>query len=160
MGQEKAVQLGGRVSLLEPTDPVHPFFEPEAVGKVGGDRICTKAAVGLCYQGLQHFYTCRGALTNNVESTILVAMRSQLRPSQHSMQAFQTTVPDLGLSMDITQPNILDSPFVAEWEAWGEEQMISLCEVRVESRLNIPRRCIRTKSTTVVLTSFENYKLL
>ncbi|KAI0748585.1 hypothetical protein C8Q80DRAFT_1103764 [Daedaleopsis nitida] len=121
MGQEKAVQLGGRVSLLEPTDPVHPFFEPEPVGKVGGDRICTKAAIGLCYQ----------------ESTILVAMRSQLRPSQHSIQTFQAAV-DLGLTMDLSQPNPIDSPFVAEWEAWGEEQMISLCEVRVESRLNIP----------------------
>ena len=46
---------------------------------------------------------------------------------------------DLGLTMDLDQSSS-EGPFVAEWELWGEEQMISLCEVRIEARKNVPRK--------------------
>ncbi|KAI0819541.1 hypothetical protein BC628DRAFT_1525877 [Trametes gibbosa] len=109
-----------RASLLRPctTDPPPPPLN-EQPGRIGGNKICTKAAVGLCYR----------------DSTMLVAMRTQLMPSQSSTQTLQNM--DIGLSMEVAQPPP-DSPFLAEWELWGEECTISLCEVRVTYRYKIP----------------------
>ncbi|KAI9057915.1 hypothetical protein FKP32DRAFT_1582820 [Trametes sanguinea] len=110
-----------RATLLQPTDPVHPPTDNDPPGRIGGDRICTKAAIGLCYR----------------DSTILVAMRSKLMPAQSTSQAMQTPM-DLGLSLDITQPPPPDTPFTSEWELWGEELTVSLSEVRLEYRPGIP----------------------
>ncbi|KAH9857142.1 hypothetical protein C2E23DRAFT_375639 [Lenzites betulinus] len=109
-----------RASLLQPctTDPPPPPLN-ELPGRIGGNMICTKAAIGLCYR----------------DSTMLVAMRTQLMPSQSSTQTLHNL--DLGLSIDVTQPPP-DSPFLAEWELWGEECTISLCEVHVTYRYKIP----------------------
>ena len=49
-------QLVGRASLLQPTNTQHPAPEPDSVGKTGGDKICVKAAIGICYQG-KHRHT-------------------------------------------------------------------------------------------------------
>ncbi|KAI0636718.1 hypothetical protein C8Q77DRAFT_1051073 [Trametes polyzona] len=114
-----------RVSLLQPQAAEFgpPSVVGAGVGKLGGDRMCTKAAIGLCYRG-EH-------------PIILVAMRSQLMPSQNSCQALHNPM-DLGLALDITQPSSSQSPFLAEWESWGEESTISLCEVRLMYRVRIP----------------------
>ncbi|RDX56470.1 hypothetical protein OH76DRAFT_1550926 [Lentinus brumalis] len=112
--QTKPQQLG-RTSLLQHFTP-----DTEPIGKIGGDKICVKAAIGLCYQ----------------DSVILVAMRSKLLPSQGAAQALQNAV-DLGLSMDLSQSQPVDSPFSHEWELWGEEPTISVCEVRIEYKPGI-----------------------
>ncbi|KAI0333503.1 hypothetical protein GY45DRAFT_1319460 [Cubamyces sp. BRFM 1775] len=109
-----------RATLLQPTDLSHPPNDNEPPGKIGGDKICTKAAIGLCYQ----------------DSTVLVAMRSQLMPSQGPASVSQSAM-DLGLSLDMAQPPAPDSPFVSEWELWGEELTINMCEVRLEYRPNV-----------------------
>ncbi len=44
--QTKPQQLG-RTSLLQHFTP-----DTEPIGKIGGDKICVKAAIGLCYQGM------------------------------------------------------------------------------------------------------------
>ncbi|KAI0362401.1 hypothetical protein OH77DRAFT_1500103 [Trametes cingulata] len=106
-----------RATLLQPSDSSQQPTDSESLGKVGGDRICTQAAIGLCYQ----------------DSTILVAMRSRLMPSQTSSQAPQNPL-DLSLSLDMVPPPPPESPFLAEWELWGEEPTISLCEVRLQWR--------------------------
>ncbi|EIW60130.1 uncharacterized protein TRAVEDRAFT_120124 [Trametes versicolor FP-101664 SS1] len=111
-----------RASLLQPHAP-EPVGSPPAndsPGRIGGDRICVKAAIGLSYRG----------------STILVAMRSRLLPSQSSSH-LQNPL-DLGLSLDMSQPPPPESPFLAEWELWGEESTISLCEVLLVYRIMIP----------------------
>ena len=36
---------------------------------------------------------------------------------------------DLGLSLDISQSSSSESAPPAEWESWGEEATIELCEV-------------------------------
>ncbi|CDO73540.1 hypothetical protein BN946_scf185014.g10 [Trametes cinnabarina] len=64
-------------------------------------------------------------------------MRSQLMPSQSANHAMQTPV-DLGLSLDMAQSPPSDAPLVSEWELWGEELTISLCEVRLEYRPGVP----------------------
>ncbi|KAI8989685.1 hypothetical protein BD414DRAFT_484925 [Trametes punicea] len=111
-----------RATLLQPTDPLHPPTDSEQPGKIGGDRICTNAAIGLCYR----------------DPTILVAMRSRLMPSQSSSQSPQAPM-DLGISLDMSQPTLpSDTSLLAEWELWGEEPTISLCEVRLEHRPAVP----------------------
>ncbi|KAI0372918.1 hypothetical protein BV20DRAFT_1014123 [Pilatotrama ljubarskyi] len=110
-----------RATLLQPTDPAHQPADSEPLGRIGGDRICTQAAIGLCYQ----------------DHTVLVAMRSRLMPSQNSSQAPQNPL-DISLSLDMAQPPPPESPFLAEWELWGEELVVSLCEVRLEWRHAVP----------------------
>ena len=48
---------------------------------------------------------------------------------------------DLGLP-DLGQPQSSEAPFVQEWELWGEEPTISLCEVRIEYRPGVPREFV------------------
>ncbi|KAI0780677.1 hypothetical protein BD413DRAFT_463229 [Trametes elegans] len=112
-----------KATLLQPTptDSIQPHIDSGPPGKIGGDRICTQAAIGLCYQ----------------DSTILVAMRSRLMPSQESNHATESPM-DLGLSLDMTSPAPSESPFVAEWELWGEELTITLCEVHLQFRHTTP----------------------
>ena len=126
-------------SLLQPFDRQNPTTDLDTVGKLGGDRLCMKAAIGVSYQGKPTHSMLLTLILTGIESTILVAMRSQLLPSQPSAQVPQGSM-DLGLSMDLSQPQPVESPFTAEWEVWGEEQMITLCEVRVEFR-GAPSRC-------------------
>ena len=73
-----------------------------------------------------------------VDATAVVAMRSQLLPSQNSTQGYQNPV-DLGLPMDLGQ-SPSESPNITEWELWGEEQAISFCEIRIEARRGVPRK--------------------
>lgn len=61
------------------------------------------------------------------ESSILVAMRSQLYPTPDQEPQFDTM--DLNLSLDMPQPPLPQSQ--TEWEAWGEESTIELCEVQL-----------------------------
>ncbi|KAI0807750.1 hypothetical protein C8Q74DRAFT_1379221 [Fomes fomentarius] len=106
-------QLLGPVPLLQPTKQLHPDLDTSTFGQLGGDRICTKAAIGLGYQ----------------ESTILIAMRSRLLPPQQPQSST-----DLGLPLDVSQTQFSETSHAAEWEVWGEEQTILLCEVRIEYR--------------------------
>ncbi|KAI0647318.1 hypothetical protein C8Q79DRAFT_908461 [Trametes meyenii] len=110
-----------RVTLLQPSDPQLPPTDSESPGKIGGDKICTKAAIGFSYR----------------DSTILVAMRSQLMPSQNSNQTLHNAM-DIGLQLDMSQLPPAESPFLAEWELWGEEPTISLTEVTIQYRFTAP----------------------
>ena len=64
-----------RAPLLQPIDPIQQPADPESVGKIGGDRVCVKAAIGLCYQcdfppfvtsALAHCCRCRDPDRNAV----------------------------------------------------------------------------------------------
>ncbi len=133
-----------RASLLQPHAPDPQGSPPvsDSPGRIGGDRICMKAAIGLSYRGeyIPHFWPSISHTESG--STILVAMRSRLLPSQSSSQSLQNPL-DLGLSLDMSQPLPPESPFLAEWELWGEESTISLCEVRLVYRIMVPRESSR-----------------
>jgi hypothetical protein len=79
----------------------------------------------LCYHfpGRQFSTIC-------IESSILIAMRSRLYPSSNATPPSFNTM-DLGLSLDISQPSAPDPVPSVEWEAWGEEATIELCEVQL-----------------------------
>lgn len=62
-------------------------------------------------------------------------MRSRLLPPQQPQSST-----DLGLPLDVSQTQFLETSHAAEWEVWGEEQKISLCEVRIEYRGGQPRQ--------------------
>ena len=130
------VEPAQRATLLHPIHPSVPSKDPEQIGKLGGDRVCVKAAIGLYYQG-EHQVLCGCLVLIGVDATAIVAMRSQLLPSQNSTQGHQNPM-DLGLSIDLGQPPS-ESPNITEWELWGEEQVISLCEIRIEARRGVPR---------------------
>ncbi|KII88403.1 hypothetical protein PLICRDRAFT_41563 [Plicaturopsis crispa FD-325 SS-3] len=85
----------------------------------GGVKVCVRAAIGVGYE----------------ESTILVAMRSRLVPSSFGPSSSFDGM-DLGIPMDtMTQTSSDSSDPIAssstEWESWGEESVIELCEVRL-----------------------------
>lgn len=61
------------------------------------------------------------------ESSILVAMRSRLYPTPDQESQFGSM--DLNLSLDMPQIPLQQSR--TEWEAWGEESTIELCEVQL-----------------------------
>ena len=57
-------------------------------------------------------------------------MRSRLYPSSNVTPPSFNTM-DLGLSLDISQPSAPDPVPSVEWESWGEEATIELCEVQL-----------------------------
>ncbi|KAK7020549.1 hypothetical protein R3P38DRAFT_2970118 [Favolaschia claudopus] len=75
-------------------------------------KICTRAAIGLAYN----------------ESSILIATRSRTIPSNSRDNSLN--------SINLTLPLALDIPpepeAATEWESWGEESSVELCEVRLD----------------------------
>jgi hypothetical protein len=56
-------------------------------------------------------------------------MRSHLYPSPNALSSFNTM--DLGLSLEMSQPSSPEPTPSVEWELWGEETTIELCEVQL-----------------------------
>lgn len=67
-----------------------------------------------------------------VEFSILVAMRSRRYPLSDTLRAASDNSLDLGLSLDMPADNQLDErPPLLDWNAYEEEAMIELCEVKL-----------------------------
>lgn len=63
------------------------------------------------------------------ESAIMVATRSRVLPSpgkDSSLTSMDLTLP-LNLEIPSSEPDL-----VIEWDTWGEESSIELCEVRLD----------------------------
>lgn len=65
------------------------------------------------------------------ETSILIAMRSHLYPSHGASPRPPSSFNpmDLGIPLDLSQPSPPESDPSAEWESWGPEATIELCEV-------------------------------
>ncbi|KAI0928422.1 hypothetical protein AcV5_005998 [Taiwanofungus camphoratus] len=106
-----------RGSLLQSSDTseAQPDHDNDTLTALCGSSFCTHAAIGLSYN----------------ESSILVAMRSHLLPPHNPSHSNYNST-DLDLPLDVMHyslyPENLLSP---EWELWGEESIIHLCEVRL-----------------------------
>ncbi|KAF8212153.1 hypothetical protein K438DRAFT_1806059 [Mycena galopus ATCC 62051] len=102
-----------------------PLFEPASSGegqpnpleqvsnRPGSVKICTRAAIGLAYN----------------EPSIMVATRSRVLPScarDSSLNSMNLNLP-LALEMPSLEPEV-----AIEWETWGEDSCIELCEVRLD----------------------------
>jgi hypothetical protein len=98
----------------------------------GGVRVCIGASIGLAYNGTFSTPPLSDIriYINSAESTILVAMRSRLHPSPNVAPSSFNTM-DLGLSLDVSQSSIPEPVPSIEWESWGEETTIELCEVQI-----------------------------
>ncbi|KZT09518.1 uncharacterized protein LAESUDRAFT_508521 [Laetiporus sulphureus 93-53] len=86
----------------------------------GGQSVCMNASIGMGYN----------------DSSILIAMRTHILPSPKSTQSTFPSV-DMELPIDISQPGPSHhSAPSLEWETWGEEPMIRLCEVKLSFKLS------------------------
>ncbi|EMD37984.1 hypothetical protein CERSUDRAFT_113104 [Gelatoporia subvermispora B] len=112
-----------RASLLRATVIADPkeTLPPEASGGPGGDRVCINATIGLGYN----------------DSTMVVAMRSHLLPPQHADRSLHDPM-GLGLPLEMAHGSAADDPFASEWDMWGEDPTIQLCEVHLDYK-NVPR---------------------
>ncbi|THH20782.1 hypothetical protein EW146_g628 [Bondarzewia mesenterica] len=87
-----------------------PFEMPSGSG---GVKTCVSAAIGLAYN----------------ESSILIATQSRTVPPPISTSSFSI---DTSLPIDISQPDqVSDSLGADDWDDWGQEPAINLCEVRI-----------------------------
>lgn len=97
-----------------------------------GQRLCVCAGVGLNYSGVCESTLLSSILSNDTcaESIILIATRSALLPPSPTGQ-------DSDNAVNLVLP--LEAPFQKEdsrsvnWELWGEESTIELCELSIET---------------------------
>lgn len=100
----------------------------DTVNGIGGHHVCVNAAICLSYN----------------ESSILVAMRSHILPSS-SMAGSSQNAMSLDLSMDVAQLDG-ETSLNPEWDSWGEESTIQVCEVSLHLRNINPVVTTRTLS--------------
>ncbi|KAF7338233.1 hypothetical protein MVEN_02048500 [Mycena venus] len=100
--------------LSEPASSAEGQPNPleQTSNRPGSVKICTRAAIGLAYN----------------ELSIVVATRSRVLPStrDNSLNSMNLTLP-LTLEIPSSEPEL-----ATEWETWGEESCIELCEVRLD----------------------------
>lgn len=122
-----------KCSLIEPGVVAENQPNPVNDGPIGPGviRQCMNAAIGLGYNGKhQIFHSQRLKLTTvPTESSILVAMRSHRFPLPTAIPAPFTAM-NMDLSLDVTQPPVSEDMGI-EWETWGEETTIDLCEIQL-----------------------------
>ncbi|KAJ7430710.1 hypothetical protein B0H11DRAFT_2134605 [Mycena galericulata] len=98
-------------SLSEPGSVgVNPL--EQGINRPGSVRICSRAAIGFAYN----------------ETAIIVATRSRVLPSAARDSSLNSMNLALPLNLEIPSPEP-EAPI--EWDNWGEESSIELCEVRV-----------------------------
>lgn len=120
-------------SLSEPASlaELQPNPVEQGFNRPGSVRICTRAAIGLAYNGVfpLHFGMLSHRLrARHLETAIMVATRSRVLPSStrdSSLNSMNLALP-LNLEMSSSEP---ESPI--EWDNWGDESSIELCEVRL-----------------------------
>ncbi|KAJ7109456.1 hypothetical protein C8R44DRAFT_986432 [Mycena epipterygia] len=100
--------------LTEPgfVKEMHPNPNEQGYSRPGSVKICTRAAIGLAYN----------------EPAIMIATRSRILPSSRdsSLSSMNLTLP-LDLEIPSSEPDL-----AIEWETWGEDSSIELCEVRLD----------------------------
>ncbi|EKM55338.1 uncharacterized protein PHACADRAFT_255893 [Phanerochaete carnosa HHB-10118-sp] len=102
------------VNLQSDENPSPPLQEDEN-DRHSGRRVCTWAAIGICYNDLFP----------------IVATRSKLLPPTDVNDPSVGDI-DLSLALDISgTPTQLDIANATEWEQWGGEQAINLCMVGI-----------------------------
>ncbi|CCM04604.1 uncharacterized protein FIBRA_06786 [Fibroporia radiculosa] len=102
------------------TESEPPALDDSATG-LGGRSVCVKAAICMSYN----------------ESSVLVAMRSRILPSQDANHEPYPSM-DLDLPLNMSQlGSISEGPFSPEWDSWGDESIIHLCEVNLVMKANV-----------------------
>ncbi|KAG0707666.1 hypothetical protein DFH29DRAFT_592452 [Suillus ampliporus] len=114
---------------------------------VSGLRSLTCSLVQTCYAAENYSQTAqdppRGPKTSRLcvaasfgfifnEYVFLIAMRSRRYPLSDTLRAASDSSLDLGISLDMPADNQLDErPPLLDWNAYEEEHMIELCEVKL-----------------------------
>jgi hypothetical protein len=93
----------------------------------GGVKVCSKAAIGLGYNGKQSFlFQCITTNSGGVDSSVLIAIRPTILPA--TSVAYNPADPHLDLSSEQSFPSISEPDVVIEW---GEEPTIELFDVQL-----------------------------
>lgn len=120
-----------KASLLQ-TSPLQDAYPKDTLPATVGPRICVAASIYLGYNG-----TCLALpsfLANNIliDPVILVAMRSKVLPPQRVNESTYTTM-NLDMPLDINNVGpSYEVPLTPEWDLWGEDSVINVCEVRIK----------------------------
>ena len=97
----------------------------------GGIKLCSNAAIGMGYNGdYYQKFLFPSILTLHAESSVLIAMRSHLLPSQTAKSAPFNPM-DLSLPLGMPQHMSSGTTPSIDWIPWGEESIIELCEVQL-----------------------------
>ncbi|KAJ7111538.1 hypothetical protein C8R43DRAFT_1159517 [Mycena crocata] len=88
-------------------------IRPNSMDQQRSIKICTRAAIGLAYN----------------EPAIIIATCSRILPSSVRDNSLNSMNLGLPLTLDSISS---DAEFPIEWENWGEESFIELCEVRLD----------------------------
>lgn len=102
----------------------------------GGRRLCVSAAIGFCYNGWYPRCVASSLVytqqeMQNTDIAFLVATRSHLLPSHQDAAHVDSTM-DMGLPIELTQPNKSDERVSYDSDVWGEEVVIDFCEVGIQ----------------------------
>ncbi|OCH92234.1 hypothetical protein OBBRIDRAFT_773705 [Obba rivulosa] len=109
-----------RASLLQAsaTADASPVAAHEDLSsRPGGQKVCVRAAIGLSYN----------------DPTIVIAMRSHLLPPRHTEWTLHDPM-SLGTPLEMAHNSATDDPYAPEWEMWGEDSTIQLCEVHLDHK--------------------------
>lgn len=123
-------------SLVHPgmTIENHPNPVHDMTNGPGGFKHCVHAAIGLGYNGDYPLKLCiiLSVPTIYVESSILIAMRSHRFPSATTKPSSFDAM-DLSIPLDLSQQTTSAAELypTIEWESWGEESIVELCEVQL-----------------------------
>ncbi|KAH7913732.1 hypothetical protein BJ138DRAFT_1145401 [Hygrophoropsis aurantiaca] len=105
-------------SLIQPhftsENPAHTPQEMPGGAKTA--RLCIRASIGFMHS----------------DSSVLIAMRSQRYPSDAMKHATDLSLEPSDLKMPTPVPPPDEGPAMIDWETWGEESTIDLCEVKLK----------------------------
>ncbi|KAJ6596973.1 hypothetical protein DFH09DRAFT_1133278 [Mycena vulgaris] len=106
-------------SLTEPgfVGEGHPNPIEQVTNRPGSIKTCTRATIGFAYN----------------EPAIMVATRCRVLPSSARDSSLSSM--NLGLPLNLEMPSS-EPDLAIDWETWGEDSSIELCEVRLDFDVN------------------------
>ncbi|KZT70141.1 hypothetical protein DAEQUDRAFT_810869 [Daedalea quercina L-15889] len=108
-----------KTSLLQAGVAQEAQSKDDSLPKTVGPNLCVAAAIYMGYN----------------EPSLLIAMRSKILPPQRIHESTYTAM-NLNMPLDINDVGpSYEVPLTPEWDLWGEDSMINLCEVRMSMKL-------------------------
>ncbi|EPS98539.1 hypothetical protein FOMPIDRAFT_143657 [Fomitopsis schrenkii] len=106
-----------KASLLQ-TSPLQDAQPKDTLPATVGSRVCVAASIYMGYN----------------DPTLLVAMRSKVLSPQRVHESTYTPI-NLDIPLDISPVDpSYEVPLTPEWDLWGEDSVINVCEVRMPIR--------------------------
>jgi hypothetical protein len=133
---------------------------PDISSGVNTIRLCISASIGLSYNGqFLPTFSARCSINQLIESSILVATRSQVFPLPPPVPVnSQFNSVDLTLSLDLNDTQVSDPSSQPVDETCGEEQTIDICEVELGYDSKAMSKHLYACLETFLLPHFQVYR--